>query len=223
MLQLHVSTLVEMHGAEHQQTFLIKYGLSPREARTVSYPQKMRMMRYGLLQRVCEGLLCTPNDVFRWSGKKDSHLKVLNRTGKKSLSERLGALKDPKEYDRLMEELLDALEAEPKVKRMHDGRLFLNVGRLLRMRGVKKLHRELKRMGFTHNEAANLLSGRQKAFKLSLLTRVCVAFNCLPNDVLDFEGPEGHVLQALKKEPVVSLEGRLAGLTEEQLIPLSRM
>ena len=105
-------------------------------------------------------------------------------------------------------------EEEVPMTRMHGGRMFINVRRLLEQRGVKKLHRELKWMGFTHGEAAGLLSDKRVAIKLPLLTKVCVAFKCMPNDIYDFAGPEGHVLNAVRKAPVVAIDARLAGLTQ---------
>jgi DNA-binding Xre family transcriptional regulator len=82
---------------------------------------------------------------------------------------------------------------------------------------VSKVHKELQRKGFTHNEAQKLLSDDRKSIKLSMLARVCVAFKCLPNDVYDFEGPEGHVLFPLRKAPVVNVRERLGKLSEAEL------
>lgn len=217
MLELNVERLVRMHGADHQQAFLISRGLSAREARTVSNPKEIRQVRDSLLQRLCEGLLCTPNDVFVWRGGTESVLQSLNKGAMESLGDRLQREQNPKEVERLVQQALKVLEEEPVVTRMHGGRLRLNVRRLLEQKGVKRLHHDLMGMGFSHGEAAGLLGESRMAIKLPLLARVCEAFHCLPNDVYDFDGPEGHVLQALRKEPVVKLDARLEGLTEAQL------
>jgi DNA-binding Xre family transcriptional regulator len=218
MLQLNIGGMARMYGAEHVQAFLIERGLSAREARTVTHPTEVRQVRDSLLQRLCEGLLCTPNDVFRWTGVGESHLHYLNVGDTPSLALWLRGVRDPKEVERLMllaQKLYE--EEEVPMTRMHGGRMFINVRRLLEQRGVKKLHRELKWMGFTHGEAAGLLSDKRVAIKLPLLTKVCVAFKCMPNDIYDFAGPEGHVLNAVRKAPVVAIDARLAGLTQEQL------
>lgn len=217
MLELNVERLVRMHGADYPQTFLVGRGLSAREARTVWHPKEIKQVRDSLLQRLCEGLLCTPNDVFVWRGGTDSILSGLNKGPVQSLADRLLREQDPKEVERLVQQALKVLEEEPVVRRIHGGRLRLNVRRLLEQKGVKRLHHELMQMGFSHGEAAGLLGDRRQAIKLPLLARVCEAFHCLPNDVYDFEGPEGHVLGALQKEPVVKLDARLEGLTEAQL------
>lgn len=217
MLEVNVNSVAWMNGSEHVQAFLMERGLTAREARTLTHPKKMRQVRDSLLQRLCEGLLCTPNDVFRWTGPKESLLSGLNTGTATALVHQLKAMREPKDAERLLEKALKVLEEEPEVKRMHGGRLFINVRRLLEQRGVKKLHRELKRMGFTHGEAAGLLSERRRSIKLKLLKRLCEAFHCLPNELYDFEGPEGHVLEAVRKAPVVSLDARLKGLSEAQL------
>jgi DNA-binding Xre family transcriptional regulator len=217
MLELNVERLVRMHGADYPQTFLVGRGLSAREARTVWHPKEIKQVRDSLLQRLCEGLLCTPNDVFVWRGGTDSILSGLNKGPVQSLADRLLREQDPKEVERLVQQALNVLEEEPVVRRIHGGRLRLNVRRLLEQKGVKRLHHDLMQMGFSHGEAAGLLGESRMAIKLPLLARLCEAFHCLPNDVYDFEGPEGHVLGALQKEPVVKLDARLEGLTEAQL------
>ncbi len=217
MLQMNVGRMAQMQGAEHVQVFLIERGLSAREARTVTHPKEVRQVRDSLLQRLCEGLLCTPSDVFRWEGESESYLNKLNAGDPPSFALWLRGVRDPKEVERLMARAHEVLAEEVPMTRMHGGRMFINVRRLLEQRGVKKLHRELKRMGFTHGEAAGLLSDKRRAIKLPLLTKACVAFHCFPNDLYDFEGPEGHVLNAVRKAPVVAIDARLDGLTQEQL------
>lgn len=217
MLRLYIKHLLGMKGAEHPQAYLMGLGFTAREARTLAHGQKASIMRDDVLQRLCEGLLCTPNDVFRWHGATDSHLYGLNKWFYTQVNSILGRSQSPEETEQLLAKALAALDAEEPVQRMTGGRLYLNVGRLLRQRQVKKLNRELVRMGFSQMEAQRLLSPQRKAFRLTMLTRLCEAFHCLPNELFDFEGPEGHVLNAVRKEPVVVLDERLAGLTDAQL------
>lgn len=216
---MHLETLLTMQGAEshRHQAFLMTRGLTAREARTVSRPERMRQVRYRLLQRLCEGLLCTPNDVFRWTGATGSHLEALNRPGVPNLAEQLRGVEDLNELQRLIDVARAALENEPVTPRVHDGRLFMNVRRFMELRSGDHMQKGLIAMGFSKGEASGLLSDDQKAFKLPMLTRVCVAFRCLPNDVLDFEGPERHVLAELKKPPVRPVPPLTEGLSEAQL------
>lgn len=217
MIKPYLQYLLWIRGTEHPQAYLIKQGFSAREARTLVNGNKIAQMRDSVLQRLCEVLLCTPNDVFRWYGPKDHWLMALNRGGDKAIATVFREAKTEKEAQELLAKALEALEAEKPVQRVHGGRLFLNVERLLRERQVKKLNRELVRMGFTWMEAQRLLSPDRKAFKMSMLTRLCEAFQCLPNDLFDFDGPQGHVLEAVRKEPVEQLDERLSNLTEEQV------
>lgn len=217
MLEMYVDRVIGMHDTRKRFPFLMERGLTAREARSVCHPKQMRQLRDSLLQRLCEGLLCTPNDVFRWVGAADNELMQLNVGPANSIATRLQRMTDPKEAERMLQRALKMLEEEPLTPRMHGGRLFINVKRLLEQRGMKRYHWSLMRMGFSHGEAARLLSNERKAVKISLLTRVCVAFKCLPNDVYDFEGPAGHVLLAVKKAPVLVLDERLSKLTEAQL------
>ena len=114
MLELNVERLVRMHGAERGQVLLMKRGLSAREARTVWHPKGIRQVRDSLLQRLCEGLLCTPNDVFVWRGGAESFLKGLNKGPVQSIADRLGREQDPKEVShRRAEEMSVPARAVP--------------------------------------------------------------------------------------------------------------
>lgn len=217
MIRPYLNDLLRTKGAEHPQAYLIGLGFTAREARTLIHGDKVEQMRDSMLQRICEHLLCTPNDVFRWYGPKDHLLMALNRSSASRVADVMKQAKSAAESKRMLEKALEALaEEEPQLK-MHGGRLFLNVERLLRQRQVKKMNRELVRMGFTAMEAQRLLSPERVAFKMKMLKRLCEAFRCLPNELFDFEGPEGHVLNAVRKEEMPMLDERLKGLTEEQV------
>lgn len=217
MLKLRVDKLLAEKGAEHPQVYLMKFGFSAREARTLVHGIKVEQMRDRVLQRLCEALLCVPNDVFRWFGAADNHLVHLNKWPTIQVTRQLKGAKSAEDADRLLARALAAIAQEDPVQRMTGGRLFLNVGRLLLQRQVKHPNRELVRMGFTWMEAQRLLSSERKAFKMKVLTRLCIAFGCLPNELFDFEGPEGHVLNAVRKAEACVLDERLSGLTDEQL------
>lgn len=190
--------------------------MTAREAQTLSRPQKMNQVRDTLVQRLCEGLVCMPNDLFRWHGDMGHALAALNVPLPMNVPD---ALKNVP-YARLEEVLHQLAQEEQQSSKpsvVHGGRLFINVRRLMELEQVSKVHKELQRKGFTHNEAQKLLSDDRKSIKLSMLARVCMAFKCLPNDVYDFEGPEGHVLSPLRKAPVVNVRERLGKLSEAEL------
>jgi len=216
MLLLELREQVWLRGEEHLQAFLQRRGMTAREAQTLSRPQKMNQVRDTLVQRLCEGLVCMPNDLFRWYGDMGHALAALNVPLPMNVP---FALKNVP-YARL-EEVLHQLaqeeEQSSKPSIVHGGRLFINVRRLMELEQVSRVHKELQWKGFTHNEAQKLLSDDRKSIKLSMLARVCVAFKCLPNDVYDFEGPEGHVLSPLRKAPVVNVRERLGKLSEAEL------
>src|SRR5690606_21274017 len=79
MIRLHLNDLLRTKGAEHPQAFLVGLGFTVGEARTLVNGHKVAQMRDSMVQRLCERLLCTPNDLFRWHGPADHPLAALNR------------------------------------------------------------------------------------------------------------------------------------------------
>jgi|GEM_PF-1334115 len=216
MLQLDVRDLARMRGEEYLQAFLQRNGFTVRESRTLSNPAKIQLVRESTVQRLCELFGCLPNDLFRWRGNGDHVLAVLNVAPIENMQIMLwGLSKD------MLEKMVEVLAQETKRANVapvvKGGRLFLNVRRLMELRQEEKPLRALKRMGFTQNEAVKLLGDDRKSFNVSMLMRVCTAFKCLPNDVFDFEGPEGHVLDAVRKGQVVDLYEQLRRLGPTEL------
>lgn len=95
--------------------------------------------------------------------------------------------------------------------------LILNLERIIRMRGVKHPRAYLVNHGYSDGEARNLLSGKLKLVRLTLLTRLCETFNCTPNDLLDWNGDANHVLAALSKDKAPDIVRLLEGKSPEEL------
>lgn len=174
------------------------------------------MIRDSSVQRICEAFDCTPNELFRWYGSKESHLQALNILPMAPPTAFLKEL-NQQELDLLFEKA-QSLTAQPKVNTdLPKGTLRLNVLRLVEQRQPGDVHTFLSTKGFTTAEAKKLLSDDRKAVKLGVLTRLCVVFGCLPNDLYDWEGSEEHRLNALRKTPVIDLKGLLEQLPPEEV------
>lgn len=89
------------------------------------------------------------------------------------------------------------------------------------MRGVKHLRTYLVNHGFSEGEARNLVSGKTRLVRLTILTRLCEVFECTPNELLDWQGSPTHVLSSISKSEAPNiwkmLEGKSAAELEEIL------
>lgn len=212
MLQLQLSSLIAAKGFSHHQSFLRHNGFSHREARTLTDKRKKRLLKDSVIQRLCEALLCQPNDLFTWNGDPDSTLAVLNVAPSVAMADRLAG-KPQHEVQQIITELQKQLQTKPLPEVVNQGRLFLNVRRLVEQRQQPHPQRFLERNGFTQSEAYTLIGSETRtSVKLAMLTRLCLFFNCLPNDLFDWDGPENHFLSVLQKDPPVNLKGILLKL-----------
>lgn len=81
--------------------------------------------------------------------------------------------------------------------------LYLNLERMFKLRGITSRVKYLKEKGFSQNQANRLAAFHYTTIKFSSLEKLCLAFNCTPNDLLVWKPkPEseitGHPLQKLK-------------------------
>jgi DNA-binding Xre family transcriptional regulator len=102
------------------------------------------------------------------------------------------------------------------------GRIRLNVNRLVAQRLVQKPQVYLRSKGFTETETRNLLAADRISVKVKMLERLCIVFQCLPNDLFDWEGSEEHYLNALRKRPAPDLKTLLSKLPPEKVQELLR-
>ena len=80
--------------------------------------------------------------------------------------------------------------------------LYLNLKRVLRLRGIEKPNKFIVNLGFAPATARNLLRNKIWRMDFEHLERFCLALNCTPNDLLQWIPPEnraGAETQALIK------------------------
>jgi DNA-binding Xre family transcriptional regulator len=64
---------------------------------------------------------------------------------------------------------------------------ILNVKRILRLRGIEKHYKYLLGLGFVPATANILLSSTAQRVTLEHLERLCLALNCTPNDLIEWQ------------------------------------
>ncbi|MBS1793402.1 MAG: helix-turn-helix transcriptional regulator [Acidobacteria bacterium] len=83
--------------------------------------------------------------------------------------------------------------------------LIPNVQRMMRLRGIEKYYSFLTGLGFVPSTARDILKGVISALKFDQIEKLCLALNCTPNDLLDWQPgkkqavAETHSLNALKR------------------------
>lgn len=80
----------------------------------------------------------------------------------------------------------------------------------MRLRDIENPFAYLRKNGFGHHTASNLLNGRVYAVKLKHIERLCHMLHCTPNDLICYTpGPEAPTPQAdpltgLIRQPITS-------------------
>jgi len=83
--------------------------------------------------------------------------------------------------------------------------IYLNIKRLLDMRGIRQQFSYLVKNGFIGSTAHRFINGEERQIHLDHLERLCVLLNCSPNDLFGWTADknmsvaENHPLQALSK------------------------
>jgi DNA-binding Xre family transcriptional regulator len=101
--------------------------------------------------------------------------------------------------------------------------LRLNIARLLRQRGKQPPLTYLIAHGFTRDEARSIMNPNLSMLRLSMMTRLCLLFNCQPNDLFGYDGKVRCHLDALNEVITVYTDDLLEGLNTEQIAELARM
>lgn len=107
--------------------------------------------------------------------------------------------------------------------------LKLIIQDLFKLKSISKKGAYLKKFGFTISRAQRLAS-KDNIVTISLdqLEKLCIAFNCTPNDLLSFTPapdsrlPENHPLFSLIKKEVLDIPSLLASLPPDNLSELSK-
>lgn len=83
--------------------------------------------------------------------------------------------------------------------------LIFNPKRIFAMRGIEKPSGFLARIGFSYPTATKFLKLESSLVKIKNIERLCIALNCTPNDLFEWQNdgkvnlPENHSLNALHK------------------------
>lgn len=212
MLRLDVKRMLELRGESRGYEYLRGLGFGKGQVRAMMSKRGLRQVPMRTLKKLCVAFCCLPDELFAWHGDGGHELARLNLMSPKALWERLNALTDDE-----IKALLQERSEEGKGADGGDGHLYLNVQRLMAERGMKPGWTELQKMGFSKRESYCLLNIVYLRLPLDLLTRLCVAFGCGPNELLSWSGGKDHVLGPLKRE---SRAGRMAMLRQ---VPLNRL
>ena len=100
--------------------------------------------------------------------------------------------------------------------------LYLNLKRVMRLRGVENHYKMLLDLGFAPATVRNLLSNRVWRIDFENLEKICIALNCTPNDVLEWlppenqANPEAHALIKMTRNKDADLPKLLKDLPLEQ-------
>lgn len=205
MIVIDLDALVQARGGNKVTTYLMERGFTYGTARRVSNGATLVQLKDSTVFQLCEALGCRPNHLFCWRGPKTDALEALNSMRPTPLYELLQglSLEQKVEFWDKMKAWSDAHPSGPKVM---GGKLRLDIRRLVGLRTTGSARKVLEGMGLTEMEAKGVLSKGHSALRLTVMTKLCKGFGCLPDDLYSFEGPDGHVLSGLERAPMVNLE-----------------
>lgn len=103
--------------------------------------------------------------------------------------------------------------------------LYLNLKRVLFLRGVEKPGKFIENLGFAPATARKFLGRSVRSIALEHLERICLALNCTPNDLLEWLPPENRradasappALAKLQRAAATDLQQMLGALPMEQV------
>ncbi len=215
MLQLDIGWIAKAKNVESAAVFLRERGFTTRETRSLTQPGGIKLVRVSTLQRLCEAAVCTPNELFRYSGDAKSHLRFLNTfppTRPADLLKHMPQAAIDALIDKAKETAMSSVVASDKL----NGKLQLNVLHLIEQRQQPRPQRYLMHMGFTRMEARKLIDPQLTSIKVTMLFRLCLCFTCMPNDLFDWDGSDAHHLNTLKKAPAIDLQQLLNTMTPQE-------
>lgn len=107
--------------------------------------------------------------------------------------------------------------------------LTLNLKEQFKLKSILQKQAYLRKFGFTRSESQTLASKYDnKRITLIQLEKLCVAFNCTPNDLLTYTPsanatiPKDHPLYLLKREPAPNIPELLQKLSPDKLKELTK-
>lgn len=106
--------------------------------------------------------------------------------------------------------------------------LKLKLDKLFKLRAENKKIGFLMRNGFSKSKAEYLATNKTKQLSFDTLYKLCLAFNCSPNNLFEYIPDKSnplsadHPLNSLKSEPVPDVSSMLKSMSVEKLIDLSK-
>lgn len=103
-----------------------------------------------------------------------------------------------------------------------------NLDNLFKLKAENKKIGFLMKNGFSQSQAQHLALNKTKQFSFDTIYKLCLAFNCLPNDLFEFIPDKSkplsaeHPLNLLKSEPVPDVSAMLKSMSVRKLIDLSK-
>ncbi len=107
--------------------------------------------------------------------------------------------------------------------------LYFNVKRIMRLRGIENHYTLLQKLGFNPWTTNNILRREARQIKLDQIEAMCVALNCTPNDLFEWQPSSNstlsanHALNDLKARPdgdVVTLFNQMPIGKFEQILDI---
>jgi DNA-binding Xre family transcriptional regulator len=107
--------------------------------------------------------------------------------------------------------------------------LRLNTKALFAARLIDRPQAFLRRRGFSPSTATQIITGDVSQVKLKVLERLCLALNCTPHDVLEWEPDEGvkeplsfELSALIKEKEIIELNEQVRGLTLTEIKDINR-
>lgn len=101
--------------------------------------------------------------------------------------------------------------------------LYINLRRVMRLRGVEDHYKMLVELGFAPATARNFLGYGVRRITFEHLEQLCLALNCTPNDLLEWKPndnqatAEAQALIKLKRNQEEDLQKLLGSMPMEQI------
>jgi DNA-binding Xre family transcriptional regulator len=210
-LVLDIRPIVALHTAGSGRAYMQQQGFTDREARWMLSDRKPVLVRDSMMQRLCEVLLCEPNDLLRWTGDANDPLAKLNQPIPVPLHDQLRWVGQGT-VEQLLADRIEKMQEAPRPEGAAKGKLRLDVAHLLDIRQVSLKMRHLQQLGFSKMEAQTLLSANRTMIRMDVMLRLCKRLYCMPNDLYVWDGPEGHVLSGLRRKPVPDAQALIRGM-----------
>ena len=109
--------------------------------------------------------------------------------------------------------------------------IVLNLQRIAHQKGIARPYTALRAMGVTHRMASYYMNGHYKLLKLTDLEKICLAWHCTPNDLLQWvklpANPNlapGHPLnEIVRTDAEVNVNQMLLKASPEKLKEVQRL